>query len=99
MQHQPFLAVYPSIYKNELAWLQKRGISNITSGKSTLAKEMGLIPIRKLTDNIISDPNHKLKKLLPPVNDNLRYNLRRHRPFKIPTLFIKRTSEIYAMSK
>ena len=30
----------------------------------------------RLFENIVSDPNHKLKALLPPDYDNSRYNLR-----------------------
>ena len=54
-----------------------------------------------LFDNIVSDPNHKLKVLLPPDYDNSRYNLRRQRHFKTPKLCTNRTSNtfIYAMSK
>ena len=49
----------------------------------------------------VSDPNHKLKVLLPPNYDNLRYNLRRHRHFNMPKLCTNRTSNTfkYAMSK
>ena len=55
----------------------------------------------RLFDNIVSDPNHKLKALLPPDYDNSRYNLRRQRHFNMPKLCTNRTSNtfIYAMSK
>ena len=57
--------------------LEKKEISVMTSGKCTSAKEMRITCIlehhnllcRKLHNNIVSDPNHKFKKLLPPVND------------------------------
>ena len=55
----------------------------------------------RLFDNIVSDPNHKLKALLPPDYDNWRYNLRRQRHFNMPKLCTNRTINtfIYAMSK
>ena len=39
----------------------------------------------KLFDNAVSDPNHKLKALLPQIFDNLRYNLRRKLHFNMPS--------------
>ena len=55
----------------------------------------------RLFENIVSDPNHKLKALLPPDYDNSRHNLRRQRHFNMPKLCMNRTSNgfIYAMSK
>ena len=55
----------------------------------------------RLFENIVSDPNHKLKALLPPDYDNSRYNLRRQRHFNMPKLCTNRTSNtfIYGMSK
>ena len=99
----------PQYLKNELVRLEKRAISIITSGKCNLAIEVGVTPIlehhyvlcSKLFDNIVNDPNHKLKALLPPDYDNSRYNLRRPRHFNMPKLCTNRTrnSFIYAMSK
>ena len=62
----------------------KRAVSIITSGKCNSATEVGLTPIlehyyvlcSRLFENIVSDPNHKLKVLLPPDYDNSCYNLR-----------------------
>ena len=69
---------------------------------------MGLTPIlehyyvlcRRLFDNIVCDPNHKLKALLPPDYDNSHYNLRRQHLFNMQKLCVNRTSNtfIYAMS-
>ena len=88
---------------------EKRAVSIITSGKCNSAIEVWLTPIlehyyvlcSRLFDNIVSDPNHKLKALLPPDYDNSRYNLRRQRHFNLPKLCTNRTSNtfIYAMSK
>ena len=99
----------PQYFKKELVRLEKRALSIITSGKCNLAIEVGLTPIlehyyvlcSRLFDNIVSDPNHKLKALLPPDYDNSRYNLRRQRHFNMPKLCTNRTSNtfIYAMSK
>ena len=99
----------PQYLKNELVRLEKRAISIITSGKCNSAIEVGLTPIlehyyvlcSRLFDNILSDPNHKLKALLPLDYDNSRYNLRRQRLFNMPKLCTNRTSNtfIYAMSK
>ena len=85
----------PKYLKNQLVRLEKRAMSIITSGKCNSAIEVGVTPIldyhyglcSKLFDNIVSDPNHKLKALLPPGYDNSRYNLRRQRHFNIPKLF------------
>ena len=84
-------------------------MSKITSGKCNLAIEMGMTPIlehhyvlcSKLFDDIVSDPNHKLKALLSPVYDNSRCNLRQQRHFNMPKLCTNRKSStfIYAMSK
>ena len=81
---------------------------NITSGKCNSAIEVRLAPIlehynvlySRLFDNIASDPNHKLKVLLPPDHDNSSYNLRRLHLFNMPKLCTNRTSNtfIYAMS-
>ena len=81
----------------------------ITSGKCNSAIEVGLTPILKhkyiicsrLFDNIVCDPNHKLKVLLPPDHDNSHYNLRRQHSFNMPKLCTNRTSNtfIYAMLK
>ena len=96
----------PQYLKKELVRLEKRAISIITSGKCNTAIEVGLTPnlehhyvlCSRLFDNIVSDPNHKLKALLPPDS---RYNLRRQRHFNMPKLCTNRTSNtfIYAMSK
>ena len=72
----------PQYLKKELVRLEKRVISILTSGKCNSAIEVGLTLIleqyyvlcSRLFDNIVSDPNHKLKALLPPDHDNLRYN-------------------------
>ena len=99
----------PQYLKKEPVRLEKRAVSIITSGKCNSAIEVGLTPILEhyyvlcstLFDNIVSDPNHKLKALLPPDYDNSRYNLRRQRHFNMPKLCKNRTSNtfIYAMSK
>ena len=68
----------PQYLKRELVQLKKIAISIITSGKCNSAIEVGLTPIlehyyilcSRLFDNIVSDPNHKLKALLPPDHDN-----------------------------
>ena len=70
--------VFLKYLKKELVWLKKRAISIITSGKCNSALEVGLTPIlehyyvlcSRLFDNIVSDPNHKLKVLLRPDHDN-----------------------------
>ena len=95
--------------KKELVRLEKRAVSIITSGKCNSAIEVGLTPIlehyyvlcRRLFDNIVSDPNHKLKALHPPDYDNSRYNLRRQRHFNMPKLCTNRTRNtfIYSISK
>ena len=99
----------PQHLKSELARLEKRAMSIMTSGKCNLAIEVGVTPIlehlyvlcSKLFGNIVSDPNHKLKALLPPVYDNSRYNLRWQRHFNMPKLGTNRTRNtfMYAMSK
>lgn len=104
-----FFNCLPKCLKNELAPLEKRAVSIITSGKCNLAIEVGVILIlehhyvlcRKLLNNIVSDPNHKLKALLSPVYDNSRYNLRRQCHFNMPNPCTNRTSNtfIYAMLK
>ena len=89
-----FLNGLPPYLKNELARLEKRPLSIITSGKCKFALELRVIPIlehhyvlcSKLFDNIVSDPNHKMKALLPQVYDNSRHNLRRQRHFNMPKL-------------
>ena len=86
----------PQYLKKELVRLEKRAVSIITSGKCNSAIEVGLTPISeryyvlcsRLFENIVSDPNHKLKALLPPDYDNSRYNLRRQRHFNMPKLCI-----------
>ena len=50
-------------------------------------------------DNIVSDPYHKLKALLPPDYDNSRYNLRRQRLFNMPKLCTNRTSNTVKFRK
>ena len=68
----------PQYLKKELVQLKKIAISIITSGKYNSAIEVRLTPIlehyyilcSRLFDNIVSDPNHKLKALLPPDHDN-----------------------------
>ena len=65
----------PQYLKKELVRLEKRAVSIITSGKCNSAIEVGLTPIlehyyvlcSRLFDNIVRDPNHKLKALLPPI--------------------------------
>ena len=99
----------PQYLKKELVRLEKRAVSIITSGKCNSAIEMGLTPIleryyvlcSRLFEKIVSDPNHKLKALLPPDYDNSRYNLRRQRHFNMSKLCTNRTSNtfIYPMSK
>ncbi|XP_068671589.1 uncharacterized protein [Montipora foliosa] len=99
----------PQYLKNELAQLERRAMSKITSGKCNFTMEMGITPIlehyyvlcSKLFDNIVRDPNHNLKALLSPVYDNSRYNLRRQRHFNMPKLCTKRKRNtfVYAMSK
>ena len=67
----------PQYLKNELVRVEKREISIITSGKYNSAIEAGVTPILEhhyvlcctLFDNIVSDPNHKLKALLPSDYD------------------------------
>ena len=91
----------PQYLKNELVRLKKRAVSIITSGKCNSAIEVGVTPIlehhyvlcSKLFDNIVNDPNHKLKALLPPDYDNSRYNLRRPRHFNMPKLCTNRTEQ------
>ena len=51
----------------------------------------------RLFENIVSDPNHELKALLPPDYDNSRYNLRRQRHFNMPKLCTNRTSNTLYM--
>jgi len=99
----------PQLLKNELIPLEKRAISIIISGKCNSAIEVGVTPILEyhyvlcssLFYNVIRDPNHKLKTLLPPENDNSRHSLRRRRHFNMPKLCTNRTSKsfIYGMSK
>ena len=99
----------PQYLKKELVRLEKRAISIITSGKCNSAIEVGLTPIlehyyvlcSRLFDNIVSDPNHKLKALLPPDYDNSRHNLRRQRFLIMPRLCTNGTSNTitYAISK
>ena len=92
--------------RNELVRLEKRAISIITAGKRTSSQELGVKPIlehhaslcSKLYDSILSDPNHKLKALFPPVNDNLRHNLRGQRRFNMPKLHTDRTSSTFIFS-
>lgn len=63
----------PKYLKKELVRLEKRAVSVITSGKYNAAIEVGLTPIlehyyvlcSRLFENIVSDPNHKLKALDP----------------------------------
>ena len=99
----------PKYLKTSWYGSRKEQISIITSGKCNLAIEVGVTPIldhhyglcSKLCDNIVSDPNHKLKALLSPGYDNSHYNLRRQRHFNIPKLCTnrKRNPVIYAMSR
>ena len=99
----------PQYLKKELVRLEKRAISIITSGKCNSAIEVGLTHIlehkyiicSRLFDNIVSDPNHELKVLLPPDHDNSHYNLRRQHFFNMPKLCTNRISNtfIYAMLK
>ena len=71
----------PQYLKNELVRLEKRAMLIITSGKCNSAIELGVTPILKhhyvlcsrLFDNIIRDPNHKLKAPLPPEYGNSHY--------------------------
>ena len=88
-----FLNGLPQYLKNQLARLEKRPLSITTSGKCKLAIEAGVIPIlehryvpcSKLFDNIVSDPNHELKVILPQVYGSSRYNLRRQLHFNMPS--------------
>ena len=99
----------PQYLKKELVRLEKRAVSIITSGKCNSAIEVGLTPIlehyyvlcSRLFDNIVSDPNHKLKALVPADYDNSYYNLRRQLHFNMPKLCTNRTNNtfIYVMSK
>ena len=50
---------------------------------------------KEMFENIVSDPNHKLKALLPPDYDNSRYNLRQQRHFNMPKLCTNRTSNTF----
>ena len=103
MHYLSFSTVSLSTLKNELVRLEKRAISIITSGKCNLAIEVGLTPIlehhyipcSKLFDNIVSDPNHQVKALLPPNYDNSSYNLRPQCHFNMPKLCTNRTSKTY----
>ena len=95
----------PQYLKNELVRLEKRAISIITSGKRNSAIEVGVWNIitfyaASFFFNIVSDPNHKLKVLLPPNYDNSRYNLRRQGHFNMPKLCTNgtRNTFTYAMS-
>ena len=90
MQHLSFLINgLPQYLKKELVRLEKRAISIITSGKCNSAIEVGLTPIlehyyvlcSRLFDNIVSDPNHKLKALLPLDHDNSSYDPKKTVPF------------------
>ena len=99
----------PQYLKKELVRFEKRATSIITSGECNSAIEVGLTPIlehycvlcSRLFDNIVRDPNHKLKVLLQPDSDNSHYNLRRQCLFNMPKLCTNRTSNtfIYAMLK
>ena len=99
----------PQFLKKELVGFEKRVISIITSGMCNSALEVGLTLIlehyyvlcSRLFDNTVSNPNHKLKALLPPDHDNSRYNLRRQRLFNTPKLGTNKTSNTftYSMSK
>ena len=81
-------------------------MSIITSGKCNLAIEMGVTSMlghhyvlcSKLSDNVVSDPNHKLKALLPPAYDNSRYNLRQQRHFNMPKLCTNRARKTIQLS-
>lgn len=53
-------------------------------GTMPLAVHHGLI-CSKLFNELVSEPNHIVKSLLPPSND-ANYNLRNHRPFALPRL-------------
>ena len=95
-----FFNSLPQNLKKELVRLEKRAVSIITSGKCNSAIEVGLTPIlehyyvscSRLFENIVSDPNLKLRALLPPDYVNSRYNLRRQRHFNMPKLCTNRTS-------
>ena len=97
----------PRYLEKELVRLEKRAISIVTSGKCNSAMKVWLTPIlehyyilcSRLFDNIVSDPKHELKALLPPDHDNSRYNLRRQCLFNMPKLCTNRTSNtfIYAI--
>ena len=81
-------------------------MSIITSGKCNLAIELGVTSIlehhyvlcSKLCDNVVSDPNHKLKALLPPAYDNSRYNLSPQRHFNMPKLCTNRARNTIQLS-
>ena len=93
----------PQHLKKELARLEKRAISIITLGKCNSAIEVGLTPIlehhyvlcSRLFENIVGDPSHKLKALLPPDYDNSSYNLRRQCLFNIAKLCTNWTSNTF----
>ena len=51
----------------------------------------------KLFDQIVSQPNHKLKSLLPPSN-NASYNLRKHRLVALPSLKTNRANDAFIIS-
>ena len=93
----------PQYLKKELVRLEKRAISIITLGKCNSAIEVRLTPILKhhyvlcsrLFDNIVSDPNHNLKALLPSDYDNSSYNLRRQCLFNMPKIFTNWTSNTF----
>jgi len=84
-------------------------LNKLNEKNDHISGHVGVTPIldhhyalcRRRFDNIIRDPNHKLKTLHPPENDNSHHSLRRQRQFNMPKLCTNRTSKsfIHAMSK
>ena len=98
MQHLSFFHDLPQYLKKELVRFEKRTISIITSRKCNSATEVlehYYVLCSRLFDNIVSDPNHKLKALLPPDYDNSRYKLRRQRLFNMPKLCTNRAGKYF----
>ena len=102
-----FYNALPQYLKNELVRIEKRALSIIlprTSYDSACAS-LGITPLpvhhdlicSKIFDEIVSEPNHKLKSLLPPLN-NPSYNLRKYRPFAMPSLKTNRANNTFIIS-
>ena len=96
MQHLSFQRS-PPVLKERAGTAREKSNINNNLRKVQLGNRGGLTPILEhfyvlcsgLFDNIFSDPNHKLKALLPPDYDNSRYNLRRQRAFLIYQSFAR----------